>query len=296
MPGFITAPGTGQAAARHRFPESCDGGASPTGALLYRQYVRRGRVPGETPESCVYHVRRHNTMTIERQGEFLVDWDLAGELSVGIESDNLSACVAEARKRKAAGVFGAPCFGFKQHDLSFLADLPGLQSIWFWDVAMKNIEGVYALRGIKRFGVHPKRPGIDFSRLSTLEEVVWEYNKTDTGLEALDRLKLLHIWHYTPKKMSFDGIIIPESVEDLQINWANPISLAGLPAMPKLKRMEIHRCRNLETLAELPSIAPGLEYLVVDACGRVADGKAVVKKLTKLKHAYVRDAVLVSKR
>ena len=68
-------------------------------------------------------------MTIERKGDFLIDTDHAGRLSVGIESDNLSACVNEARRRKAFGVFGSPCFGFKQDDLNFLADLPGLEKI-----------------------------------------------------------------------------------------------------------------------------------------------------------------------
>ena len=233
-------------------------------------------------------------MTIERKDGFLIDTDLVGRLSIGIESDNLSACIAEARKRNAAGVFGAPCFGFKQGDLNFMADLPGLEKIWFWDVKMNDIDGVYKLRRLKSFGVHPKRPGIDFSRLEKLDELVWEYNKKDTGLEELKRLKLFHVWHYNPGKKTFSGIVIPESIIDLQINWANPRSLDGLPLMPELNKLELHRCRNLETLAALPHIAPKLEHLVVDACGKVSDGEIVVKKLPRLKHAYVRDALLVA--
>lgn len=221
-------------------------------------------------------------MTIERKGKFLIDMELAGGLSIGIESYKLSACVKEARRRKAVGVFGAPCFGFKQDNLSFLAELPDLKSIWFWDVKLNNVEGVYELKHLKKFGIHPKRPGIDFSRLSTLEELIWEYNKKDTGLEALGRLKLFHIWHCNPKKKTFDGIVVPESVAELQIIWANPRSLDGLPVMPKLKWLELHRCRNLETLDRLPQIAPNLENLIVTSCGRVSDGETVVKKLPKL--------------
>ena len=232
-------------------------------------------------------------MTIERKGEFLIDMELAGGLSIGIESDKLSACVKEARRRKAVGVFGAPYFGFKQDNLNFLAELPDLKSIWFWDVKLNNVEGVYALKHLKKFGIHPKRPGIDFSRLATLEQLVWDYNKKDTGVEALKRLKLFHIWHYNPKKKTFDSIVVPKSVTELQINWANPRSLDGLPVMPKLKRLEIARCRNLETLAALPQIAPRLDFLFVEACGRVSDGKTVVKKLSKLNNAFVHDTILV---
>jgi hypothetical protein len=222
-------------------------------------------------------------MTIERKGEFLIDMELAGGLSIGIESDKLSACVKEARRRKAVGVFGAPCWGFKQDNLNFLAELPDLKSIWFWDVELNDVEGVYALGHLKKFGVNPKRPGIDFSRLSTLKELIWDYNKKDTGLEALKRLRLFHIWYCNPRKKTFNGIVVPESVTELQIIRANPYSLDGLPVMPNLKWLELHRCRNLETLAGLPHIAPNLENLVVGACGRVSNGKTVVKKLPKLK-------------
>ena len=233
-------------------------------------------------------------MAIERKDNFLVDTDLAGRLSVGIESENLSACVEETRRKNAAGVFGAPCFGFEEDNLDFLGDLPGLEKIWFWDVKLGDVGGVYQLENLKSFGVHPNRPGIDFSHLATLEELVWEYNKKDSGLEALEDLELFHAWHYNPKKKTFSGFVVPESVVELQINWANPSSLSGLPVMPELKRLEIHRCRNLETLEALPDIAPNLEYLVVDACGKVSDGKTVVKKLPRLRHAFVRDALLVT--
>jgi hypothetical protein len=190
-------------------------------------------------------------------------------------------------------VFGAPSFNFKEDNLDFLAGLPTLQKIWFWDIKLRDVNGVYGLAQLRDFGVHPKRPGIDFSRLATLEQVVLEYNARDTGLESLQRLTTLHVWHFNPKCRSFEGLELPLSLVELQINWANPRSLKGLPQLIHLKRLEIHRCRNLETLRELPRIAPNIEFLAVAACGRVADSEEVVKCLPKLRHAFVRDSVLV---
>ncbi|MHC4744630.1 MAG: hypothetical protein ACYS8Z_22175, partial [Planctomycetota bacterium] len=210
-------------------------------------------------------------MTIEREGEFLIHTDPEEGLYVGIESDNLAACVEEARERKAVGVFGNPYFGFKQDNLDFLADLPDLKSVCFYDIKLNNVEGVYELKQLESFSINPKRPGVDFARLPTLTELIWHYNKKDSGIETLEHLRLFHIWHCNPKSKSFDGIVVPPSVADMEINWANPKSLTGLPVMPNLKRLCIQRCRNLETLAVLPRIAPNLEHLVVDACGRVSD-------------------------
>jgi len=234
-------------------------------------------------------------MTIHRERSFFVDVDREGRLSIGIESNKLAACIAEAKRRRAYGVFGHFGFRFRQDNLDFLTSLPNIRRIWFWDIKLKSIDGIYALKNLREFGVHPKRPGIDFARLGKLEEITWKWNLKDTGLGSLKRLRKLYIWHYNPKHRSFEGLTIPKSIVELQINWANPKSLAGLPELPKLKRLEIACCRNLETIRELFRIAPNLEHLVVSNCGRVADGPAAVRHLRRLQHAYVRDAVLVTR-
>lgn len=82
-------------------------------------------------------------MAIERAGQLLVDVDLAGRVSVGIETDQLLACVQEAKNKKADGVFGSHSFGFKQNNLDFLSELPKLTKIWFWDIQLKDVTGVY---------------------------------------------------------------------------------------------------------------------------------------------------------
>ena len=234
-------------------------------------------------------------MTITRKGEYWVDYSDREGLSIGIESGRVAECVAEANRRGAVGVFGSPYHNFKEDNLDFLRDLRDVSRIWFWDVKLKNVDGIYALRNLRDFGVHPKRPGIDFSRLPTLETVVWYYNPRDKGLASLKRIRLLGIWHYNPKQRSFEGLDLPSGIEELGVCWANPESLVGLPKLQNVKRVNIAYCRNLKTIGELPRIAPNVEHLVVEACGRVSDGKEIVRRLPKLAHAYVRDAVLVSR-
>jgi hypothetical protein len=232
---------------------------------------------------------------IKRQGRFLVDHDLQGRLSIGIESNHLAECVAEANRRKAYGVFGSPCFRFDEDDLDFLADLPNICRLHFWDIALKNIDGIYQLTKLKHFSVAPKRPGIDFSRLPKLDSAIWFHCDKDTGMGSLKRLRSLRLWRFNPKDKTFAGLSLPASIEELALFWCNPATLAGLPRLPKVTKLEIGRCRNLATIAELPRIMPNLEHLVVSACGRVTDGPATVQHLPALHHAFVRNAVLVSR-
>lgn len=234
-------------------------------------------------------------MDIHREDGFLVGTDLDKRLLLGIESSRLEECLAEARRREAYGVFGNPYFDFRESHLDFLAQLPHLGSIWFWDVDLQNVDGLYALTDLRSFGVHPRRPPIDFSRLSTLEKMMWEYKPQDSGVGTLAQLRFLSLWRYAPKAATFEGLELPTGLDELQILWSNPKSLEGLPAFPGLKRMHISRMRHLTTLAELPRIAPNLEHLVVTNCPRVADGPQVVQQLPHLNHAFVRDKVLVTR-
>ncbi len=169
-------------------------------------------------------------MPIHREGAYLHSSDIDGLLSIGIESDKLEACVNEVLRHRVKGVFGTPTFGFKEDNLDFLTKLRFVTRVHFWDVKMRDINGIYELADLQYFCVSPRRPGIDFSRL---------------------------------------------------------------PKLPRLKRLVFARCRNLESLQGLDRIAPNVEHLVVDSCGRVADGAQVVKYLPKLQRAVVHHTLLV---
>ena len=215
--------------------------------------------------------------------------DLTHVSCLGIDSSRLLECVEEIKRKKIKGVFGMPSFGFKGENLDFLEDMPWVEAIWFCDVSLKNIEGIYALNELRYFGCQPKRPAINFGHFKKLKSAIIEPKAKDTGLSTLNSLELLHIWHYKPKNKDFFSLEIPESVTELQINWANPNSLDSLPALTNLRKLEVHRCRNLEQLGELSAKYPSLEHFVVDACGKVSKSEAerTIKSFKNIKHAYI---------
>jgi hypothetical protein len=226
-------------------------------------------------------------MDIHRENGFRVWDDLEGRLLLGIETKRLRACLDEFRRREAYGLFGNPSFGFKQDNLDFLIEVPEVRSIWFWDIELKNVDGLYSLPDLKSFGAHPKRPGVDFSRLPTLDDVFVHYNPADQGLASLKRLRTLGVWHYNPKHASFEGLEMATGIAELSLVWGNAASLAGLPRFPRLTKLRIERYPKLKTLADLPRIAPNLEHLVVTGCSRVSDGRETARHLPKLHHAWI---------
>lgn len=232
-------------------------------------------------------------MPIAREDGFLRWPDAPGFPAIGIESGRLAECIAEVGRSGVRQVFGAPSHGFAETNLDFLAQLPWLEGVWFWDMALNNVDGLYALPHLRRFGVHPKRPPIQFDRFPAMEHAVIELRPKDSGLDRLASLSSLSIWRYKAKDCA--ALLLPPSLTELQLHWASVESLADLPALPGLRRLEIHRCRQLHKLGNLSEKFPRLEHLVVDACGRVSrdEGARAIEGLTKLSHAFVQAAVLV---
>lgn len=228
-------------------------------------------------------------MPIVRESGFLQSHDSGLGTRLGIESSKLRDCIEYAKSMDIRGVFGAPCFGFHESNLDFLAEMPWVEDVWFWDINLKDIGGLYQLKGLRYLGVESKRPPIDFSRLKRLQAVVVTPQNKDHGLERLAGLETLHVWHFRPKEKTFSTLQLPSSLKELQINWASPESLEELQALEHLKTLELHRCRNLKTIGSLARKYPLLERLIIDSCGKVEVGEVAeaIKPLANLAHAYV---------
>jgi hypothetical protein len=230
-------------------------------------------------------------LPIEKIGSFYLSQDLVhGVASIGIESSALHAVLEEARNY--ISVFGADCFGFFEEDMNFFGYLNHLEYIWFWGVNLKSIEGIYSLKKLRRMGIFGKFPAIEFSRLSSLETLIWEYKKKDAGISELTKLKSLYLWHYKPASKSFSELLLPANIEVLSFNWANPYNLSGLPMLENLKKLEIHQSRNFNSMQGISDIAPNLEEITVTTSKNLTDLEDL-KKLKNLKSARVNGNVVI---
>lgn len=213
--------------------------------------------------------------------------------AVGMESHRIDECLAHYHQHGFRGLFGNPSFGFLQDNLDFLARAANARWLWFWDISLKNIDAIYELSELEYLGINPKRPAIDFSRLRALRSVINHWIKTDTGVSA-STITEYYLWHYKPPSKSFEGLEIPADVQRLELNWANPATLAGLPVMKKLKVLQILRCRNLRDLSALPHIAPNLQELLTTTSSKI-DATQGVLDHPRLKQALIDGKFVVGK-
>lgn len=224
-------------------------------------------------------------MSIELRESGFREWHdhIDGVPAIGVESDRIDECLVHYHRHKFRGLFGHPSFGFTHDNLDFLSRATNVKWLWFWDISLRNVEPIYELTDLEYFGINPKRPGIDFSRLPTLQTVINHWIKADRGI-SVSTITKYNLWHYKPTSKSFEGLELPAGVERLELYWANPATLAGLPVLKNLKVLEIHRCRNLQDLSDLPRIAPNLQKLLTTTSSKIEATNGVLDH-PKLKEA-----------
>ncbi len=224
-------------------------------------------------------------MPIKRIGKFLETPDLGITHSLGIESEIIESCIAEIQKRDIRGIFGSSCFGFHEESLDFLNQLPAAEQVWFWDINLKNIDGLYTLSQLRYFGIHDRRAPIDFSRFPELNRMVWHPRSKDCGIEHLHNLSQLDLWRFKPKSKSYVDLQLPKSIEKLEVNWSNPTDLKDFPALPNLRELQFHYCRNLESLEGIARFAPNISKLIVTRCPNLVSYDSVND--LDLDHLYI---------
>ncbi|MEZ4849091.1 MAG: hypothetical protein R3B93_10845 [Bacteroidia bacterium] len=215
---------------------------------------------------------------IKKQGKYYIDTENWGT-SLGIDSSNLKGCIEEyhnstsfSGRTKFNGLFGHESFGFKEINLDFLTHFKTLNHIWFWNVNLEDIQGVYSFREFESFGILGKRPPINFSKFSQIKVLTIDWTNKDTNLSGLKSLEEFYLWHHKPKEKNFEDFKFPSYCSNkVQLNWTNVETLESLNGLIGTKSLEIHRSRNLRSLRGIEKLSDSLEELIIRACGKLIE-------------------------
>lgn len=232
---------------------------------------------------------------ITKIGQFYIDKGKRG-ISIGIDSSNLKNCIKEfngnglfKRKRLYDGIFGHESFGFKEMNLDFLINFKTVKHIWFWDVNLNNIEGIYLLKNIETLGITGKRPSIDFAKFPKIRTITLDWETKDYNLEVCQSVENFYLWHHKPKEKNFVNFKFPPKCSNcVSLNWTNVEDLRTLNGLLGVKKIEIHRSRNLLSLQGLEKFADTLEEVIVTTCGKLVDYKFLIS-FPKINKIYINE-------
>jgi hypothetical protein len=192
----------------------------------------------------------------------------AGGLWFAFNDADPREIVAEVRDR------GIRALEVQHRDVSFLADLPGLEFLVF-NTAEPDASVINSLHGLRSLGFSFGWKGwLDFEQLPDLE---WLYIATadpDRGLETLlaghVTLRQLAIGHYPASDLgaianlpALERLEIFNSRRFASLAWANAV--AG--SLRQLVLALLPKLASLDGIAALRN----LEYLAIESCSRVTD-------------------------
>jgi len=167
--------------------------------------------------------------------------------------------------------------GWRGDDISFLADLPQLQSFKIIDLKIPSIEPIHFLRELKVLEIITYcKTEIRFTAFPKLEVCALEWRPKAVSLFECASLKSLFINRYTGKDFiafaklvnleslavlnapveSLHGISSLQGLLSLRLgNLKRLKSLAGIEKLSKLVELEVQTCRSIGSITEIGALA-----------------------------------------
>jgi Leucine-rich repeat (LRR) protein len=157
--------------------------------------------------------------------------------------------------------------GWRGNDLSFLSELPHLQSFEILDLrpSIQNIEPIHFLHELRKLGISTYcSTEIQFSAFPKLEDCSLEWGKRKAqSLFDCKSLKKLFVNRY--KGNDIEPFTRLTELESLTIYTAPIVSLQGIERLQKLRRLSIALFRKLASLTGIQGLTQ-LEELEISTC------------------------------
>jgi Leucine-rich repeat (LRR) protein len=174
--------------------------------------------------------------------------------------------------------------GWHGSDVSFLAEMPDLESFEIFDFKIKDIAPIHFLHNLRNLGITTYcSTEIKFSAFPRLESCGLEWRPKAASLFDCATLKKLFVNRYKGRDVSDFGRLV--SLESLAILTAPIANLQGLSPLTRLRSLRLGNLRRLTSLGGIEHLA-NLEELEVHTCRKIRSIDEV-GALSKLQRLYL---------
>jgi hypothetical protein len=159
--------------------------------------------------------------------------------------------------------------GWKEHDISFVANLDFLTGIEVYSWNVKDVSPIFQNTGLRYVGIQCDISYIaDFKTLKNLEICKLTWRPKVIGLETCVKLRHLNISDYPNEDLINLASLI--RLERLQISSSKLISLNGIESMSLLKVFDAAICRKLTDISSLAACT-ALEVMEFHSCKQFSE-------------------------
>src|SRR5690606_21106780 len=168
---------------------------------------------------------------------------------------------------------------YEESQIDFLSECPSIESLSLQGPNVKNMSGLYQLKSLKDLAIDDAVPSstIDFSQLTTLEEIYGTLPPKAAAIGSLINLKKIQIWGYKPKGKNLKEFSDMKALEDLELISSNITSLEGIEGLKKLSSLGLFRMRALTDIEAIQNLSENLISLEIEAAKNIQDFSPIGK-------------------
>jgi len=159
--------------------------------------------------------------------------------------------------------------GWVDSDISFLLRVPGICGVDIISERVTDISPVFELKGLKTLSLYCKaNVAGDFRELRNLESLSLDWRNVYRSAFELNGLRRLNVLHYPDADLS--NLNRNVHLRTLKLSSNRLESLSGIERFPKIKQLDLFRCRRLTSLKAIKSVRL-IRTLTIDQCPGVGD-------------------------
>lgn len=198
-------------------------------------------------------------------------------ITVLISKDNVKESVHHIQTNQIKNVGVTYRYGESQID--FLSECPSIEALILEGSSVKNFDGAYHLKALKALIINDVSPTltIDYSQLTTLEEIYGSLPDKALAVESLVNLKKMMIRGYKSKEENLEEFTDLKALEHLELMNSNIISLDGIQGLKKLNHLGLFRMKTLNDIEAIQHLSDNLTKLQIEFTKNIQDFSPIGK-------------------
>ena len=170
-------------------------------------------------------------------------------------------------------------YRYGKSQIDFLSECPDIEHLIIEGPSVENFNGAYRLKNLKTLVINEPSHTleIDFSQLTSLEEIFGKLPPKALGIASLINLKKMMIWGYQPEEKNLKEITALQDLVHLELINPQLISLEGIEELKKLSFLGLYRTKTLTDIGAIQYLTQNLRKLQIDLVKNIQDFSPIGK-------------------
>lgn len=211
---------------------------------------------------------------------------------ITVESDRIEACLDYYRANDLYGIAISPYHGYKEPNVDFLGEVPGLKGLIVND-EITELDVINSLQFLEVLSIGKPKKVIYLDKLANLKKFTGNWTPKVASLAGSSSIKDLALWGFKSKTKNLLELSGLQQLERLQVVSSQVESLEGIEQLTNVATLELRYLSKLTEIGAISALSEKLTHLEFENCKNINSyaalaGCTALNRLTIEKSAAIR--------